>query len=261
MKKKNTTTIVFITGAFISHTIWKNWKLYFEEKGYTVLAPAWPFKDGSPEELRNTQHENSIVTLNLRDIICYYENIIAELSETPIIIGHSLGGLLVQLLLQKNIGIAGVAIHSIPPQGVVSLEWPFIRYTFRLLGFFTAAKKTYLMPFAEWQHAFTNGMPEEQQIAAYYEFVVPESKLVLRDALTKVGKINFKNPHAPLLILSGSSDTMIPASLNYSNYKRYKDKNSVTDYMEFENSNHFVLGLPTWKNEAAFVACWLENNA
>jgi pimeloyl-ACP methyl ester carboxylesterase len=261
MKKKKTTTILFITGAFVSNSVWNDWEVYFQEKGYTTYVPSWPYKNASPEELRNRHPDKNIASIRLEDLIDYYIEIIVQLPEIPILIGHSMGGLIVQLLLQKRLGVCGVAIHPVPPQGVISFEWSFIKSVFKPLGFFTSIKKSYLMSFAEWQYAFTNGMPEEQQITSYYEYVIPESKLVLRDGLTSVAKIDFKKAHNPLLILSGSTDHIIPASLNYSNYKKYKHKNSVTDYMEFENSNHFVLGLPTWRTEASFIACWLENNS
>ncbi|RDC56368.1 alpha/beta fold hydrolase [Pedobacter chinensis] len=261
MKNDRSKTIIFITGAFVGNNSWTNWKQYFEDKGYTVFVPAWPFKDDSPEILRNRHPDADIASLRLTQLVEHYATIAAQLTEEPILIGHSLGGLIVQLLLQKQIGVAGVAIHSVPPQGVISFEWSFIKSVFNPLGFFTSAKKTYLMSFPEWQYAFTNGMPHEEQLTSYDEYVVPESKLVLRDGLTSAAKIDFKKPHAPLLILSGSIDHIMPASLNYSNYRKYKHKGSVTDYMEFEGSNHFVLGQPTWRNEAEFTARWLEENS
>ena len=79
----------------------------------------------------------------------------------------------------------------------------------------------------------------------------------MRDTITSVAKVDFKKPHAPLLITSGSIDHTIPASLNYANYKKYSDKKSVTDYREFEGRNHFVLGQPTWKEDADYILAWI----
>ena len=113
------------------------------------------------------------------------------------------------------------------------------------------------MSFTEWQYAFTNGMPYEQQKEAYYALAVPESKLLVRDATTDAAKIDFSRPHAPLLFLSGGTDRFIPASLNYTNYQKYADEGSVTDYKEFEGRNHFVLGQPGWEENADFITNWL----
>ncbi len=113
------------------------------------------------------------------------------------------------------------------------------------------------MSFTEWQYAFTNGMPFDVQKEAYYNLLVPESKLLVRDATTSAAKVDFARPHAPLLFLAGSTDRFIPASLNYSNYKKYTDSKSITDYKEFAGRNHFVLGQPDWKENVDFILNWL----
>jgi pimeloyl-ACP methyl ester carboxylesterase len=116
MEYKSAKSIVFITGTFIGNNCWDEWKSYFERKGYTCLAPAWPHKDASPEELRNRPATDPIALNTLTSFLDHFVSIINDLPEKPILIGHSLGGLIVQLLLQKELGIAGVAIHSFPPQ-------------------------------------------------------------------------------------------------------------------------------------------------
>ena len=116
------------------------------------------------------------------------------------------------------------------------------------------------MSFKEWQYAFTNGMALEEQQTAYNQLVVPESKKVLREGLTKIARIDFKKQHAPLLFISGSEDHIMPASLNYSNYKKYRKDNSITDYKEFKGRNHYVLGLPTWQEEADYILDWTQNS-
>ncbi len=251
-------TIVFITGAFVGNNCWDEWKIYFENKGYKTIAPSWPHKDASPEVLRNRQPDAGIASIRLAAVTAYYENIIKQLPEKPILIGHSIGGLIIQILLQQNIAVAGVAIHSVPPLGVFTFKWSFFKASWGPLGFFTSTKKSFLMNFRQWQYAFTNGMKTDEQTEAYYNFAIPESKLVVRDGLTKAAKVDFKKPHDPLLIVSGSTDNFIPASLNYSNYEKYKKSNSITDYKEFKGRNHFVLGQPTWKEDAGYILDWLE---
>lgn len=251
-------TIVFITGAFVGNNCWDEWKSFFENKGYTTVAPAWPKKNGSPEELRNRQPDVGIASIRLAEVTAHFENFIRQLPGKPILIGHSIGGLIIQILLQRNIAVAGVAIHSVPPLGVFTFKWSFFKASWGPLGFFTSTKKSFLMNFKQWQYAFTNGMTCDEQTEAYYNFAIPESKLVVRDGLTKAAKVDFKKPHDPLLIVSGSTDNFIPASLNYSNYKKYKDTNSVTDYKEFKGRNHFVLGQPTWKEDATYINEWIE---
>ena len=258
MQNNQSSTVLFITGAFIHNSCWNEWKTYFESKGYRTLATSWPYKNASAEDLRNCHPNAEIASNRLSALVDHYADIIKKLPEKPILIGHSIGGLFVQLLLQRGLGKMGVAIHSVPPQGIFTFKFSFIKAGWGPLGFFTSAKKSFLMSFKQWQYAITNGMDCDQQKESYYQFAIPESKLVVRDTITKAAKINFQNPHAPLLLTSGSTDHSIPASLNYSNYKKYKHSNSITDYKEFEGRNHFVLGQSTWKEDADYILQWIK---
>ena len=252
------TTIFFITGAFVSNCCWDEWRIYFENKGYITIAPPWPHKEATAEDLRKQHPDPAIASIRLKQVVEHYTNIVKQLPEKPILIGHSLGGLITQLLLQQDLAAAGVAIHSVPPQGVMSLKFSFFRSLWGPLGFFTSVNKSFLMSFHQWQYAFTNNMSIKDQKASYNQFVIPESKKVLRDVQTRVAKIYFNKTHVPLLFLSGSEDHIIPSTLNYSNYKKYKEYNSVTDYKEFKGRNHLVFGQPPWMEEADFILYWLR---
>ncbi|WP_295793897.1 alpha/beta hydrolase [Mucilaginibacter sp.] len=257
MKVTTSKTIVFITGAFVSSDCWKEWKAYFEQQGYTTLAPAWPYKDAPACTLRQRHPDTDVASQRLANLTAYFTTIVEQLPEKPILIGHSMGGLITQLLVQKDLAAAGIAIHSLQPRGIFTFKLSFYKAGWGALGFFTDPKKTYLMSFTEWQYAFTNGMPFDVQKEAYYNLLVPESKLLVRDATTSAAKVDFSRAHAPLLFLSGSADRFIPASLNYTNYKKYTDSQSITDYKEFAGRNHFVLGQPGWEESAEFILNWL----
>jgi len=251
-------TIVFITGAFVTNNCWDEWRTFFESKGYKTLAPAWPYKNASAETLRNSRSGELIASNRLESLTTYFESIVKALPEEPILIGHSIGGLIVQILVNRGWATAGIAIHSLAPLGVITFKFSFLKAGWGPLGFFTDTKKSFLMSFKQWQYAFTNGMTCEEQTAAYYNFLTPESKQLVRDGISKAAKVDFKQPHVPLLFLSGSTDNFIPASLNLDNYKKYSDKKSVTDYKEFKGRNHFVLGQPTWKEDADYILKWIE---
>lgn len=254
-------TVVFVTGAFVNSTSWEPWKAYFESKGYTCHIPAWPFKNGTTEELRKRQpNDTDLAALTLGEVIESYATFIKSLPEKPIIIGHSLGGLMTQILINRDLGAAGVAIHPVPPQGVFPYEFSFLRAAWKSLGLFTSLKKTYLMSFKDWQYAFVNGMPLEEQKAAYDAYTIPESKTVARGGLTSAARVDFKKPHAPLIIISGSTDTITPAHLNHRNFKAYKESGSVLEYVEVPDRNHYVLGLPTWKEDADYILNWLAKH-
>jgi pimeloyl-ACP methyl ester carboxylesterase len=260
MNNRNQKTVVFITGAFVTHHCWENWVPYFENLGYKVIVPPWPHKNADAQTLRNQQPNNLIAENRLSDLIDYFEEIVKSQPSKPLLIGHSIGGLITQILVAQGLAAAGVAIHSVPPQGVLTFKFSFLKAGWGPLGFFTPTSKPFMMSFAQWQYAFTNSMTLDEQKESYYQFAIPESKLIVRDTITSVAAVDFKKPHAPLLFLAGSKDHTIPASLNRDNYKRYTDLNSITDYKEFDFAPHIVIAHPRWKEQADYIQQWLRLN-
>lgn len=262
MKTIQSKTIVFITGAFVTHLGWAPWQAFFESKGYKTSAPPWPFKEGSPAELRAKHPDGNpgLANLTLGELVDHYAAIVSDQPEKPIVIGHSLGGLVTQIIVNRNLVSAGVAIHPVPPQGIIPYEFSFLKAGLKALGLFTDQRETYLMSFEDWQYAFVNEMPLAEQQAAYEANTIPESKSVTRGGLTHDAHVDFKNPHPPLLITSGSLDHIMPAHLNNRNFEAYEQNGSVTEYKEFDGRNHFVLGQPTWTEDAEYILNWLENH-
>jgi len=261
MQKIQSKTIIFITGAFVSNACWDEWVTYFASKGYNTIAPPWPYKDASVAELRSRHphHDKEHALLTLKELKQHYINIIQSMPEKPIAIGHSYGGMLTQLMVNLDLVAAGVAIHSVPPKGVFPYEFSFLKAGWKALGVFTDIEETYMMSFEDWQYAFVNGMPLDEQQKAYDALTIPESKTISRDALSDEAKVDWKKPHVPLLLTSGDTDHIIPAHLNNRNYNAYaQDNGSVTDYKMFTNRNHFVLGQPTWKEDADYILDWLN---
>ena len=258
MNEKVFPSVFFITGAFVHNSCWDEWRKYFEANGFETKAPSWPHKNAPAEVLRNRQPDAAIASNRLAEVTDYFADAIKEMDKPPVLIGHSIGGLIVQLLLQQGIGTAGVAIHPVAPQGVFTFKVSFLKAGWGALGFFTSARKSYLMPFKTWQYGFTNGMAAEEQKEGYYRFAIPESKLIVRDTVGKAAHVNYNAKTAPLLITAGSTDRTIPPSLNYANYKKYRKNSSLTEYKQFEGRNHFVLGQPSWKEDADYILNWLS---
>ena len=116
------------------------------------------------------------------------------------------------------------------------------------------------MSFEDFQYAFVNTLPLDEQRAAYERYVVPESRRVPRESTGGIAKIDFKNARHPLLIIAGSADHIIPASLNRSNYEKYRQSPSVTEFKEFAGRVHFIIGQQGWEEVADFAASWMETN-
>lgn len=259
MSSINSKTVVLIHGAFVHYSGWDDWKTYLESKGYNVVVRPWPEKESSPEVLRG-QHPNSpIANIRLMQVINHYDAIVRALPEKPIIIGHSAGGLITQVLVNRGLAAAGVCIHPVPPQGVIPYEFSFLKSGGAALGLFTSTKKDYLMSFSTWQYAFTNGMPLDEQKKTYEISVVPESKLLVRDGLTSDAYVDFKKPHPPLLFIAGTADHIMPSTLTHRIYNQYaRYKNSVTELKEYHGYNHYaVADKKIWKEYADYTLNWL----
>ena len=257
MKKSiNSKTIVFIHGLFLNNQSWSEWETFFKEKGYTNYAPAYPGHEGLPLELRKNAPD-SLGYVTFTDVVNKMEAFIKTLPEKPIIVGHSLGGLVAQKLVEKELAEAAIIISSGPPKGVITTKFSFVKSILRVLNPF---KGNYIYyPTKKWFHyAFTNTLSREESDSIFDEFVVPESRNIPRETLKKGGKIDFKKPHAPMLFISGKEDHIIPASLNKKNFKRYKDENSIREHKIFEGRDHFIAGEDGWKEVANYVYNWLK---
>lgn len=251
-------TVVFVHGLFVNDRSWKPWVNYFQAKGYNVVTIPYPGRDKAVANLKKEHPNSKVGELGLDEVLNHHINIIKGLDEKPIIIGHSFGGLLTQLLINRGYGAAGIAIGSVPPQGVLSFEWSFLKSTFPLLNPFNSSSKPYLMPFSHFQYTFVNGMPLAEQQKAYDEAVVPESIRLGRDGLSSKAKVDFSKPHAPLLLIGGESDHIMPASLNKTNAEKYKASPSITEYKWFPKRNHYGIAAEGWQEMADYVYAWVQ---
>jgi pimeloyl-ACP methyl ester carboxylesterase len=251
-----TKTIVLIHGMFMTPLCWEKWIPYYQSKGYHAIAPAWPGRDKPVETLRAAHPDPELPKLKLNHIVDHMETFIKGLGEKPAIIGHSMGGLAVQLLLQRDVAVAGVAIDPAPPAGVFSTKWSFVKANFPAINPFLL-NQPIQMTFERFQYAFVNTSPLDEQRAAYDRYVVPESRGVPTSSLTSAGKVDFARPRRPLLITAGEKDTIVPASLNRSNYQKYTGP-SVTDFKEFAGRDHFGIGSRGWQEIADYSLEWLE---
>ncbi|HTB07520.1 MAG TPA: alpha/beta hydrolase [Bacteroidia bacterium] len=249
-------TIVFIHGLFMNPRSWESWKKYFEALGYSCHAPAFPYHEGEPANLRKNVNPK-LGTLTFNQVIDSLAAYIDKLPEKPILIGHSIGGLAVQKLLGMDKGIAGIAIDPAPPKGIFSFKWSFLRANLPTIS--PLKGNTVCLPSVKWFHyAFCNTMTMAETENEYNKFVVPESRNIPRSTTGKEGEIDFKKAHAPLLIIAGEKDHIIPASLNKKNYKAYKDKNSVTNFKEFHGRTHYICGQQGWEEVAGYINNWID---
>jgi len=264
--RTNRPTIVLIHGLWLTPKSWTKWVKRYQEAGYNVLAPAWPGLDGDIEDIR--RNSSTLKGLKLTTVVDHYDQIIRKLDAPPILIGHSFGGLIVQLLLDRGLGAAGVAIDSAQSAGVPVLPFSTVRATLSILGNpFTYNKAVSLTP-EQFNYAFTNDLPPAESKKVYDDLQVPGPGRILWDgALSLVNpkaasKVNYANDkRAPLLFIAGGSDHLVPPAINKANVRKYSKSGALTAYREFPGRTHNTIGQAGWEQVADFALSWaLENS-
>ena len=248
--------IVFIHGMFLTPKCWDQWIAFFEGAGFECCAPAWPLHDGEPAELR-ANVPAALGELTLEDLHEYYRLQLAGEVEQPIVIGHSLGGLLAQKLLADGLVRAAIGICSVAPNRMLALDWGFMRNSGAITNPF-AGDDPYEMTAERFHQNFCNTMTEAGSNAAWEKYAVHESRQVLRDIMGSHGEIDLSRPHNPLLLIGAENDEIIPASLVRRNAHAYEDKRSHHEYREFSGRGHFICGQDGWEEVAVSISNWLE---
>ncbi|HYE42023.1 MAG TPA: alpha/beta hydrolase [Caulobacteraceae bacterium] len=254
-------TIVLIHGAWLNARSWEGFKARYEAKGFTVVAPDWPFDDRSPAELRATP-DPRLAKSGQRAIVDHYEATIRALPEEPILIGHSLGGVFVQHLLDRGVGTAGVAINPAPTPGVplgphaIVSAWP-------VLGDVFSWRKIKTMSRRYFETRFAQTAPKDRAAELYERYIVPTAGKVYWDGLTKAaGAIDWKNPRrAPLLLIGGDLDLIADASMTRAIYRKQKRAPSKTELKIFQGRSHWTGIDAGWETVADYALDWALANA
>jgi len=246
---------------YMTPLCWENWQAHFRARGYRTVAPPWPEHELSAEAQRAAHPNARLAALTLAELVEHHAALVRTLDGPPILVGHSMGGLVVQLLLQAGAGVAGVAIDSAPPRGVISLKWAFLKSNWGAINPFASDDMPIRLSFDQFQYAFLNTLPEGEHTALYERHAVPESRRVGRGPTTDAARIDFTRARPPLLMIAGAGDHTIPASLNRANYARYQRTPAITDFREFPGRCHFIIGQPGWEEVADFALEWIEKHA
>ena len=242
----NVTTIVLIHGLWTTALCWEHWLKHYADKGYYVIAPNWPGMEGDIEYLRHDP--SSFAKVTLPAVIDHYEQVIRDLENPPLIIGHGFGGLISQILLDRGWGAAGVAIAPAPFKGVFKAPLSTLKIAFSALANPSNSRGTSSLTPRKFRYAFANTLSEAQALAAFERYAVPApNRILLQAALTNftphaAATVNFRNEtRAALLLVAGGRDRVAPSSLVKAHFDLYRDSKAETDYKEYPNQAHFTL--------------------
>ena len=174
------TPLMLIHGAWLSARSWENFADYFEKRGFAVSAPEWPRKHGDVEELRADGDE--LAGLGLDELVDHYQTLIRALGQPPVLIGHSFGGLIVELLLDRGLGRAGVALSPAPPKGILVLPFSSLKAVAPALAHPSKWHGVVTLTPEEFTYGFVNTFTPENAAAAYERYAVPETGQIFYEA-------------------------------------------------------------------------------
>lgn len=259
-----TNNIVLIHGLWLTPLSFEYWAHHYTERGYGVYAPSWPGMERDIRALR--RQPEAYAEVGIRKIVDHYERLVVELESPPILVGHCFGGLVVQALLDRGLGACGVAIASAPIKGVWTLPYSTMRVvTPQLINPRNNHRAVPLTP-AQFHYAFMHTASREEALRVYQRYAVPGPDHVLFQA--ELANFNpfaesavnvRRNNRAPLLMIAGSNDHLIPPSVVKANVKRYRHSCATTEYREFRDRTHFMIGQSGWEEVANYTLDWARD--
>jgi pimeloyl-ACP methyl ester carboxylesterase len=227
----------------------------FEEAGYTALTPSWPDDPETVDEANANPEVFANKTVG--QVADHFDGIIRRLKRKPAIIGHSFGGLLVQILAGRGLSAATVAIDPAPFRGVLPLPLSALKSAWPVLGNPGNFHRAIPLTYEQFRFAFANAVGEDEAKQLYAEFAVPASGVPLFQAATAnlnpwtEVKVDTRNAErGPLLIISGQKDNTVPWAIANASYKQQKKNAGVTEVVEIPNRGHALVIDSGWREVA-----------
>jgi non-heme chloroperoxidase len=235
--------VVFVHGLWLLPSSWDRWAALFEENGYVALTPGWP---DDPETVEEANANPEVFAgKSVGQVADHYEQVIRGLDRKPAIVGHSFGGLLVQMLAGRGVASATVAIDTAPFRGVLPLPISALRASKPVLGNPLNRHRAVPLTFDQFRYAFANAVEEDEARELYETFSVPASGVpVFQAAAANVNpwteaKADVHNPErGPLLVIAGLSDNTSPLAINKAAYERQLKNPGVTELAEIPGRGH-----------------------
>jgi non-heme chloroperoxidase len=255
--------VVFVHGLWLHHTSWDPWRELFAENGYAPVAPPWPGEPATVEEA-NAKPE-TMAGYGVGEVANHYADVITALPQRPIVIGHSFGGAIAQILLGRGLAEAAVAIDPAPIKGVLPLPISALRVASIALRNPANHGKSVRLTQDEFTYGFANARSPEESKSLYEKWAMPSPGRPLFQAaaanfaLHAATAVDLQNSHrGPLLITLGGKDHTVPPAVSRYTYKLHHSKSSaVTELQEFPEADHSLTVDSDWRQIADAVLAWL----
>jgi len=254
----NPRTVVLVHGLWVTHRSWDAVRCRWEGAGWTVHTPEWPVLQGrDPTEL-NASPPLALGNLGLGAIVDRHEAFIRSLAVSPVILGHSFGGLFTQMLLDRGLGSAGMAINPAPIAGAIP-GWLTLTAALPAMARWRGWRKPYALTRRRWAARFANGAPRAVSEAAYDDYVIPAPGRLIHEAALQLGTgIDPRRRSAPLLITGSDADRLVTRDLSLAAWRIQSRSAARTDYLDFPGHSHLLLAEPGWERVVDTLIAWAE---
>jgi pimeloyl-ACP methyl ester carboxylesterase len=255
--------VVFIHGLWLLPSSWDRWAALFEEAGFSALAPGWP---DDPETVAEANaHPEVFAKKTVGQVADHFDAVVRSLKKKPVVIGHSFGGLLTQIIAGRGLSAASVAIDPAPFRGVLPLPISALKSAFPVLGNPANRGRAVPLTYAQFRYGFANAVTEEEARQLYAEFAVPAPGAPLFQAAfaninpNTEAKVDTRNPaRGPLLVVSGEKDHTVPWAIASASYKRQKKNPGVTEIVEMKNRGHALVIDSGWREVAETALAFVK---
>jgi non-heme chloroperoxidase len=255
--------VVFVHGLWLLASSWDRWAAVFKEAGYAPLLPGWP---DDPETVDEANEDPEVfANKTVGQVTDHYELIIGTLTTKPAVIGHSFGGLIVQILAGRGVSAATVAIDPAPFRGVLPLPLSALKAGKPVLGNPLNRHRAVPLSYEQFRYSFANAVDEQEAKELYETFAVPAPGAPLFQAatanlnpLTEVKVDTRNNERGPMLIISGENDNTIPWALANGAFKRQKHNPSVTEIVEMPGRGHALTIDQGWREVADTALAFVQ---
>jgi pimeloyl-ACP methyl ester carboxylesterase len=249
------TPVVFIHGLWLLPSSWANWADFFNRAGYAPLTPVWPDDPRTVEEAR--ANPEVLAKKTLRQIADHTTEVIEALDRKPVIMGHSTGGLLAEMLAGQGLAAVTVAIDPGVFRGVLPLPASTLKVAGPFLINPAWRGRAITLTFDQFKYGWANALDEDEAKELYDTYHVAGSGIALAQMANAnlnpwtESKVDTKNPdRGPLLIIDGERDHTVPWAIANAAYKRQKRNPSVTEIVKMPNRGHALTIDHGWREVA-----------
>lgn len=255
--------VVFIHGLWLLASSWDPWKALFEEAGFAAVAPQWPDDPASVVEAK--AHPGTFAHKSVGQIANHMDEVIRALTVKPVVVGHSFGGLLTQIVAGRGLSRASVAIDPAPFRGVLPLPLSALKAASPVIGNPLNRGRSVPLTLKQFRFAFANVVTESEAKDLYENFAVPGSGVPLfQAAFANINpwteaKVNWRtSTRGPLLIIDGERDNTIPLKLARAAFKLQKKNPGVTEFEVAPNRGHSLVIDSGWREVAEMALNFLQ---